>query len=455
MIFISAIAKKPSDKPEGATGSFQLPPLSFGLLFLMAFMGYCLWLALRPIASDDIWWMLKTGQLILEQKTIFHQDIFSFTATAQEWINHEWLTCIMFYLLYSAGGFTALLILKLSVILASYLIIFKTISTKSDVRLVPLSAAGILALFALPGHIYFDVHAFIFTYLFIALAILILEIGQQTGSEKQLFWLVPLNILWVNMHGGFPVSIFLQLAYLFGRGAKVWRARKKDTMKKNKAGSSPGQPLWKDVVADLRVPLSVLGLSLLVLLLNPYGFKMLTYPFSFFHQDYYSRHITEWLSPEFLGANWNFSLVFGIFALSILFARKKIPLRHLIVFGGFSVPAFTAVRHIAIFSLAAIPAASVAFSRLGEVDRHVRRDSKFSKLKPWIAAMLLALFLTLAYKGFYRLPYRSPNMLPAMFPVGAADFLQKNKLKGNLYNAYEWGCYLIWKRQSIHITFLP
>src|SRR5881396_909459 len=45
----------------------------------------------------DFWWQAKTGEVILKTHSVPHQDVFSWTATGQPWMVHEWLTEVLFY----------------------------------------------------------------------------------------------------------------------------------------------------------------------------------------------------------------------------------------------------------------------------------------------------------------------------------------------------------------------
>src|SRR5207245_3074931 len=60
-------------------------------LLVMVFMAVIFTLAAQPITDPDFWWHLKTGQYIVETRTIPHTDIFSTLRFGSEWVTHEWL----------------------------------------------------------------------------------------------------------------------------------------------------------------------------------------------------------------------------------------------------------------------------------------------------------------------------------------------------------------------------
>ncbi len=43
---------------------------------------------------------------------------------------------------------------------------------------------------------------------------------------------------------------------------------------------------------------------------------------------------------------------------------------------------------------------------------------------------------------------------PRMFPVQAVDWLEQNPLPGRMFNAFDWGGYLLWRLWPAHLTFI-
>src|SRR6266436_4494054 len=81
-------------------------------------------LAARGIADPDVWWHLRTGQLMLQNHSLFHSDPYSFTRFGQPWVNHEWLSQILLYDVYRAAGFGGLMVASGIVIAATFLLVF-------------------------------------------------------------------------------------------------------------------------------------------------------------------------------------------------------------------------------------------------------------------------------------------------------------------------------------------
>jgi len=69
-------------------------------------------LCVFPALCFDMWWHLRTGELILEQGSVPDADPFSYTAHGRTWITHEWLAEVLFFGLHNMGGVNLLIIFK-------------------------------------------------------------------------------------------------------------------------------------------------------------------------------------------------------------------------------------------------------------------------------------------------------------------------------------------------------
>src|ERR1044072_9756427 len=83
---------------------------------------FAFFLASRPLTDGDFWWHLKTGEYILRNFSIPRVDFYSFTTPGKPWVAHEWLSEVIFYLVYSRAGFnTLILILPVLTVLAFWI----------------------------------------------------------------------------------------------------------------------------------------------------------------------------------------------------------------------------------------------------------------------------------------------------------------------------------------------
>src|SRR5215216_6406349 len=61
-------------------------------------------------AQNDTWWHLRAGEQTWRERQVVLHDTFSFTVAGQFWPNHEWLSQLIFYAIYSVGGLPLLTI---------------------------------------------------------------------------------------------------------------------------------------------------------------------------------------------------------------------------------------------------------------------------------------------------------------------------------------------------------
>src|ERR1051326_8011932 len=78
--------------------------------FSVYVFAYAFFFAARPLTDADFWWHLKTGEYIVNTHSVPTTDLFSFTNYGKPWVAHEWLSEVIFYLIYSRFGFNVLIV---------------------------------------------------------------------------------------------------------------------------------------------------------------------------------------------------------------------------------------------------------------------------------------------------------------------------------------------------------
>src|SRR5215813_4631993 len=94
-------------------------------IFEVYVFAYAFFFAARPLSDGDFWWHLKTGEYIVKTRTIPTADLFSFTNYGKAWVAHEWLSEVIFYLIYSRLGFNLLIIIFALITAFAFWIVFK------------------------------------------------------------------------------------------------------------------------------------------------------------------------------------------------------------------------------------------------------------------------------------------------------------------------------------------
>jgi hypothetical protein len=271
---------------------------------------------------------------------------------------------------------------------------------------------------------YVPVRAQIFTYLFFILTLYILESANKTQKWSVLWWLLPIQVLWCNLHGGFLAGLGLVFLYALGEGFSGRRV----------------------------FPYIKIGvLATLGTLINPYGIKYWVYAL---HAILMPRpEIDEWMSI-ITALKYHYQdvpvLIFLILSLlcviSLIFRRER-NLSDLLVIAVTIYLGCQSIRHGVLFGLVFGSHVPVVLSGYWEAWRAKRI---FLALPSWVpqslpVALLLSLYvwinpsLYLTAVPSFALWTPSPH-----FPVGAINWIKENRVPGNILPHFEWGEFLIW-----------
>ena len=173
---------------------------------------------LLPTSADpDLWGHLRFGFDFLENGALDEYDPYAYTSL-QPWINHEWVAEITFAGLYRAFGSTGLVLFKFAVSLFIVGLLFHRLR-EEGLDVLRSGALTIPVVLLLTSGLV-TVRPHLFTYLFLALLLLLLE--RSETSRPNAIWLVPpLVAVWTNFHGGVLAGVGV-----LGRWASVLTAHR-------------------------------------------------------------------------------------------------------------------------------------------------------------------------------------------------------------------------------------
>jgi hypothetical protein len=185
-----------------------------------------------------------------------------------------------------------------------------------------------------------------------------------------------------------------------------------------------------------------------VLILNPNGAQMYTYPFRTFGIGVLQQFIQEWASPDFHGREtWGFViLLLGTFAAAG-FSNKRLDLTDAALFSGTAFMSLYAGRNISTFALVAAPILcrhlDAILTERGLVLRRERRA------KGMFAVINLVILLLVAFGSFIKIaatvhPRAVAEAHEQYLPVKVSAFLRENDLPRQMFNSYNWGGYLMY-----------
>lgn len=366
------------------------------------------------ILDRDFWWHIKAGEIMVTTHRLITTDPFAFTREGLPYIaTHEWLAQIILYAAHALGGTAGVIGLRTAGVLASLMILL-AIDTK---RIWP--NAFLLILTAASGLPSFMDRPQLFT--FIILSTLLVLWSQE---KVRIVPILILQILWANLHGG---AAIVGLLFPIARIAQhMWEYRN---------------------TANRSQPFLLYGLLLLLcLLITPSGFDTIQYTISLF-TDNTTKFINEW-QPR---AIKTYLLWIGPWwiavAAALLFGKKKrIYWSILLVATG--IASRQAFRHEVLFVLTATAAIMAQLSHIPTWDKLRTRILRAHIVQPISVTILLLLLTTPpAYAAYRNLVQRDYLYGYGVFApaANAYDFLEKNSIRGNTFNTYGVGGYLIYK----------
>src|ERR1700727_2354797 len=74
--------------------------------------------------DTDVWWQLRSGQWILENRRVPQLDIYTFSSSDRAWINLHWGFQVVLALAYALGGTPGMIVLAAAASCAAFLISF-------------------------------------------------------------------------------------------------------------------------------------------------------------------------------------------------------------------------------------------------------------------------------------------------------------------------------------------
>jgi hypothetical protein len=164
---------------EGASPLRGLLPLWVGVgiyaLFLLA--------GNRLLIDPDTMWQITVGQWILDHRAVPETDVYSFTMRGQPWISTQWLAQVFYAKAYAVAGWSGPVVLAATAIAATFALLTKFLSRRLSEGATLVFVAAVLWVGGL------------------------IAAADRRGGPS--FWLLPLMVLWANLHGGFVFGLVL------------------------------------------------------------------------------------------------------------------------------------------------------------------------------------------------------------------------------------------------------
>lgn len=360
-------------------------------------------LALFMQAQADTWWHLAAGRDMVKAQHIALTDTWSHTVAGGRWPNYEWLSELLMFAVYRAGGLPGVTICGALLVLAAQLCSWRLgrgpIRWRAVLMLATLSCVTIV----------WSPRPQLFTYCLVPLFVALLH-------QRQYAWSALAAVVWTNLHGGAAYAVLLA-----GTAAIVAAVLDRSRLR----------PLVLTTMA-----------AMIAGLLTPLG---VGYWPAIVQSIARSRTnaIIEWQPPALTVALAPFWLTAA--ALVILAARHR---RQLTTFNeAFPVAAAAVVlplalgslRNVAVFELLAVPA----------ITRLIWRDDvpeRARTLEPWRARLHVAILVASIGALGTGVGFRwiaAPERM-GWTPMSTAAAAAIGSCRAPIYNGYNEGGILVW-----------
>jgi hypothetical protein len=379
------------------------------------------------LSSIDLGRFLRNGEILLQgtagqRSALLHTNFYSYTHPGAPFINHHWLTGVVFYAVWKLVSFEGLTIfyavLTALAILVSYF---------SALRISHWTVAAPLMAIAIPNIAgRYQVRPEVFTNLGVAavFAALLAWYHGKLSTRWLAVALPAIMALWVNLHIGFVFGY--GILGMFGLKLLADRGR-------------------------LRTLALVAGLCVLAGLLNPSGIWGLLLPFHVLEYDYAVSEnqplLSFWGTIQWSWRYYLFLAMVGITAAAVAgiwrrrTSTRPLPWPELLMLATVAGLSFAVMRSIPIFLLLAVPALSMVLMPLLEAPS-AKAPAAWRR---YAALALVVIGLGACLKLYGERSNRAGfGLRPGV--NGAAEFLRTNAIEGPVWNDALMGGYLIFHR---------
>ena len=396
------------------------------LVILFVNLGIVLMVLSQGMSGNDYWWHVKTGEWILHHGRIPENDIFSWIGIEYsiDWIPHEWLSDVIFYYIYSLGGHSAVYLFVLF-LANGFIVTIHFFARKAFQRNVLIIGCFLVFTSVIVTSVFYPRPQVFSNYIFLIVVWCLYQFIEHKNT-KVLFFIPFITVLWSNLHGGFAMLSYVLCFILLIFSLLPIKGR----ILSNRLN-------WNERGKLLVVSV----LSVLAIVINPIGFKVLLYPFINQGDNLMVSVITEWQAPDCKKPG-EFLLYFIPIAFAIICFignRKRIRLIDFVYFGFFVFLFLRSVRFILLWYI------FMLFGGLKYIPvLKVKRITHPIEYITTACATLGALaFLCYGLVGSVNTIVLSPEPIRSEVSSQMIQYIKSEDVSIRLFNDYDYGGELI------------
>lgn len=376
------------------------------------------------LTNDDLGRHIKNGEIVLNDKNVLFYNYYSQSESNYRFINHHWLSGLIYYSLFLIGSFNLLIWLKVLTLIATFILFnyLKKYDCKTNYDLILDFVIGLLIILVLIERT--DVRPEIFSYLFIAIYIKLLQIYQNNKNSNYLKPIPFLQIIWVNLHIYSFIGLLIISFYVLEK--LIQYLYNKSDQKKLK---------------DLKLIALLFAITILISLLNPNTLSGLLYPANILKT--YGYEIVENKTPFYINTLSNnisieayvivliFTLTITILNIKNYIKEKRLFEIMLIIFACSS--SIFALRNITIMAFIVYPIL------LDNTKQIITKN----KLKLITIFTIISIISLIIINNNFQINKKEFGLGLTKDSELAKDFIIKNNITGQIFNNYDIGSYLI------------
>jgi len=421
---------KPSSSHEVARYRFGL---FVGALLLTAVVVF---LCLIPKPENDLFFELRIGTDILSSGHLPHVDTYSWTNRGTRWDVPEWLSFVIYALAYRHGGFFGVWLVMVSMTVLTVWAVWLTLAPRLGLAW----AFQLTNLMALALSDYIQERPYIYTYFGLALSLSIV-VRAREGRPRLLLWLVPICVVWTNLHQGVLVLVCIMAAFTVGDAL----SGVSDSTVRSRA---------------IHMLLSTVACAV-ASMATPYGWRVYWNVYVTLRDHTMMSNVTEWNSiavvplPQMAA----FLVIAGLSIVALTVSRKR-TLADVLVLLALLIESVLHARNSALFAVAAVVVGAPHFASIvAALRRFVGDTGGGGNIRNAAIGFVAVLYLAaVAAVGVASLKpaigplgYSSEGIGEAVarvpsYPREAVDFVRASGLPSNLrlFNNFSIGGYLMW-----------
>jgi hypothetical protein len=390
-------------------------------------------------ADGDTGWHIRTGEWILQHGTVPTHDLFSYTKPGQAWFAWEWVWDLLFALIHGVWGLAGVGFVTVLLLGAISVLLYKLVVNACGNEVL----SFFITTFALCGSsIHWLARPHLFSWLFFLCFLHLLPL-LQAGSRSALVALPILMVLWVNIHGAFPIGIALLLAVALGEGLESLLIDRESFLQ---------------AYQRCRRLLQAAALCLAATFVNPYTWRLHVHVFEFLSDKKLLDNIQEYQSISFHCPPAVFFEIMIFLAAGAAFwflqagritpALLSLMWTHLALLSARNIPLFMiivapfAARWLqdVLIRLQPMRFVGMVFTTINEICEELKPMERAPRayLLSGLSTLLIAALFATGAKGF------EAQFNPESFPIQAIPLVERSTAQ-RIFTYDQWADYLIYR----------